>query len=60
MCHFLSCRIFGQFTMQTILATAFGRQVDILNGEDDELTTAAAGVFHDADISPALLLFCKL
>ena len=46
--------------MQAILATAFGRQVDILNGEGDELTTAAAGVFHDADISPALLLFCKL
>ena len=53
-------RIFGQFTMQAILATAFGRQVDILNGEADELTTAAAGVFHDPDFSAPLLLLRKL
>ena len=38
-------RIFGQFTMETILATAFGRQVNVLKGEGDELTEAAAGLF---------------
>ena len=40
-------RIFGQFTMETILATAFGRQVNVLKGEGDELTEAAAAVFSD-------------
>ena len=41
-------RIFGQFTMQTILATAFGRQVNVLKGEGDELIEAAAGLFSNA------------
>ena len=40
-------RIFGQFTMETILATAFGRQVNVLKGEGDELTEAAAGLFSN-------------
>lgn len=38
-------RIFGQFTMETILATAFGHQVNILKGEGDEMTKAAGSVF---------------
>lgn len=45
--------------MQTILATAFGLQIDILNGEANELTTAAAGVFNSVGISPAFQLFGK-
>lgn len=45
--------------MQTILATAFGLQVNILNGEANELTKAAAGVFNSVGISPAFQFFCK-
>ena len=33
--------------METILATAFGRQVNVLKGEGDELTAAAAAVFSN-------------
>ena len=40
-------RIFCQFTMETILSTAFGRQVNVLKGEGDELTEAAAGLFFN-------------
>ena len=45
--------------MQATLATGFGLQVDILNGEANELTTAAAGVFNSVGISPVFQLFCK-
>ena len=31
--------------METIIATAFGRVINIQTGEGDELTKAAAGVF---------------
>ena len=33
--------------MEAILATAFGRQVNVLKGEGDELTEAAAGLFSN-------------
>ena len=42
-------RIFGQFTMETILVTAFGRQVNVLKGEGDELIEAAAGLFFNVN-----------
>ena len=45
--------------MQAILGTAFGLQIDILNGEANELTTAAARVYNAVGISPAFQLFCK-
>ena len=35
----------GLFTMETILAAAFGRQVNVLKGEANDLTRAAAGIF---------------
>ena len=38
-------RIFGSFTMESILATAFGRKINVQRGEADELTTAAMKVF---------------
>ena len=38
-------RIFCQFTMETILATAFGCQVNILKEEGSALTEAAAEIF---------------
>ena len=43
-----ACRLYGQFTMETILATAFGRVVNIQRGEGDQLTEAAGIVFSGA------------
>ena len=40
-------RKYGDFTMETILATAFGRKIDIQRGESDKLTEAAATIFSD-------------
>ena len=42
-------RMFGAFTMETIVAIAFGRVVDIQRGENDELTNAANLVFRGAE-----------
>ena len=44
MCFFH--RVFGSFTMETIIATAFGRVIDIQGGENDELTNAADLIFR--------------
>ena len=38
-------RLYGSFTMETILAAAFGRVMDIQIGQSDELTKAAAALF---------------
>ena len=35
--------------METILATAFGRKVDVQGGEADELTKAAKSFFTQAE-----------
>ena len=35
------CRGYGRFTMETILATAFGRSVEVQKGESDVLVEAA-------------------
>ena len=51
--------------METMIATAFGRHVDIQRGEADQLTEAAAGVFRgsqDGNFSPdnvVLVALCK-
>ncbi len=42
-------RVFGSFTMEMILAIAFGRVVDLQKGEADELTLAAQGIFRNAE-----------
>lgn len=43
---FMLCyRTYGSFTMETIIATAFGRLVDLQKGQSDELTEAAARLF---------------
>ncbi len=34
--------------METIIATAFGRVIDIQGGENDELTNAASNIFQRA------------
>ena len=44
----LCIRIFGLFTMETILATAFGRVINILKGESDQLAEAASTIFGGA------------
>ena len=47
---FIICfRIFGSFTMETILAIAFGRTINLQKGESDELTVAAHGIFRNAE-----------
>ena len=38
-------RTYGSFTMETILATAFGRVIDIQRGESDDLTRAVDDFF---------------
>ena len=48
--------------METILATAFGRQVNVLKGEGDELTEAAAGLFSGIGIKTFVWIetfFCE-
>lgn len=39
-------RLYGAFTMETMLATGFGHQVDIQRGEADELTKVAKLFFE--------------
>ena len=43
---FLVFRTYGSFTMETILATAFGRVIEIQRGESDELTSAVDSIFR--------------
>ena len=50
--------------MESILAAAFGRVIDIQRGEADEVTEAAKGIFAagrnvKVQISVALLSKCK-
>ena len=41
--------MFGKYTMEVILTSAFGRYKDIQNAtEDDSLTVAAASIFGSA------------
>ena len=39
-------RTYSSFTMETILATAFGRVINVQRGESDELTKAVDSVFR--------------
>ena len=38
-------RVYGSFTMESIVATAFGRFVNLQKGEGDKLTDAAGKMF---------------
>ena len=40
------CRVYGSFTMETLLAAAFGRVIDIQRGQSDLLTKSAAEFFR--------------
>ena len=47
-CMHLFCRAYGSFTMETIVAIAFGRFVNLQKGEQTELTEAARNIFAGA------------
>ena len=59
------CSVFGLFTMETLIATAFGQYVDVQRGGADQLTKAADIIFRSnaegSAIPPELLftLLCK-
>lgn len=40
------CRVYGSFTLEAILATAFGRQVNIQKGESDEFSEAVDTILN--------------
>ena len=53
------CRVYGSFTMETILATAFGRRVNVQRGESDELSKAMElllGGFTDGQVELLILI----
>ena len=55
--------IYGEFTMESILAAAFGRIINIQRGEADEVTEAAKGIFtagRDKRIQTSVGLVSKL
>ena len=39
-------RVYSAFTMETILATVFGRAIDIQRNQSDQLAEAAAAMFE--------------
>ena len=58
----LSCRLYGLYTMEVILATGFGHKVDVINGQADKLTEASASIFAFARGGTGLTtntLLCK-
>ena len=44
--YHINYRVYGTFTMETILATAFGCAVNVQGGESNELTEAANIIFQ--------------
>ena len=59
-------RTYGSFTMETIVATAFGRVIDIQRGEGDQLTQACAAIFSafqegtSVSLESMVLVLCEL
>ena len=54
------CRVYSCFTMETILATAFGRRVDILRGESDELSKSINLLLRDSNEKEVFNFFVLL
>ena len=55
--------MFSSFTMETILATAFGRHVNLQRGESDELSKSVGvliGGFTEGQAEKFILLDSKL
>ena len=56
-----TCRTYESFAMETILATAFGRVIDIQRGEADKLTKACTSFFSSTqNIMTSLALIVVL
>ena len=56
-------RVYGCFTLEAILATAFGRRLDLQKGESDEFSKAMDMLitdFGDGQFEQFLLLNSKL
>ena len=56
-------RVFGCFALEAILATAFGRRVDMQKGESDEFSKAMDTVtadFGDGQVEQFILFNSKL
>ena len=56
-------RVFGCFTLEAILATAFGRRIDLLKGESDEFSKAMnifVASFGDGGVEQFVLFNSKL
>lgn len=49
-------RLYGQFTMETILAVAFGRVVGVQRGEADDLTNAAMQLFRNSGSRSGMMI----
>lgn len=56
----MSNRIYRDFAMETILATAFGCEVNVQRGEGNELTCAATMVFDHSTSSSKTLPISKI
>ena len=55
-------RVFGCFTLESILATAFGRRVDLQKGESDEFTKAMnhlVASFGNGEVEQFMLVSSK-
>ena len=56
-------RYYSEYTLETILAAAFGRVVNLQKGEADEVTKAARGVFDGFGkrnvVRIAFFILCK-
>lgn len=55
-------RTYGAFTLESILAAAFGRVIDLQRGEADEVTKAAKAVFDSGRgkiLLVAVFMACK-
>ena len=56
------CRVFGRFTLEAILAIAFGRRVDLQKGESDEFSKAMNTVitgFGDGEFEQFIMVNSK-
>ena len=56
-CTFTTGRAFGAFTMESILAVAFGRQVDLHSGNEngDQVLIAAKTIFEFQKTGAAIM-----
>ena len=59
---FITHRVYGSYALEAILATAFGRRVDIQRGESDSFSKAMdaiSGGFNDGQFEQFVLFNSK-